>query len=394
MRKTSSAVLLGQDLNAYGVAISLHETYGIRPLALGRYRTGICATSKIVKTEVVPALYSEGAALSALETLSRRFRDERPLLIPCTDAYLSLVVKNQDKLSALYRTVVPDASLYETVSEKYKFYHLLDRYGIRYPDTQLYTEGACVSVAPPWVLKPADSVDYYAHPFDGMEKVYFPKTKAEADDICRKMRSAGYRGRILLQTFIRRERAYVLSVMADRVGGVRAASLAEVVLEELAPNARGNYCALLVRPLNDMAMRLIEMCEQLHYHGIANFDLLQSDGTVYCLEMNPRQGRSSDYLRGAGHSMAAFFEAASTGREYPRTRASTPIYWHAVPHRTVMRLATPTLAGECEQRVREGFDFSPFRYDKDYRFDLVRRLYVAVHESRRSRALIAYADRP
>ena len=393
MTKAPSAVLLGQDLNAYGVAISLHETYGIRPLALGRYRTGICATSNIVKTEVVPALCSEGAALSALRTLSARFRGERPLLVPCTDAYLSLVVKHREELAPLYRTVVADRALYETLSEKYKLYHLLDRFGIPYPETQLFEAGEPITVGAPWVLKPADSVAYYAHPFPNMEKVYFPSTRQQADAVCRRIREAGYRGRILLQSYIRRERAYVLTVMADRASGVRVASLAEVALEERAPNARGNYCALLVRPLNDIATRLIDMCEELGYHGIANFDLLERDGRIYCLEMNLRQGRSSDYLRGAGHSMAAFLHETSLGREYPRTCASTPIYWHAVPHAAVMRLTSPTLARECDERMREGFAFSPFRYAADYRFAPLRRLYVAVHERRRARAVAAYADR-
>ena len=91
--------------------------------------------------------------------------------------------------------------------------------------------------------------------------------------------------------------------------------------------------------------------------------------------------------------MATFLEYTSTGREYPYTRSSTPIYWHAVPHRTVMRLAASDLAAQCDRCMREGFGFSPFHYDADFRFDPMRRLYVSIHERRRTAALLAYADR-
>ena len=110
--------------------------------------------------------------------------------------------------------------------------------------------------------------------------------------------------------------------------------------------------------------------------------------------MNPRQGRSSDYLRGAGHSVGAFLEAAARGESYPERMRSTPIYWHAVPHRTVRALASPALAKECDLCVREGFDFSPFRYDADYRFHPLRRAYVLVHSHRRGAALRRYAAEP
>lgn len=384
-------VLLGQDLNAYGVAVSMHEAFGLCSLALGRYRCGICSTSSIVSCEVVPALSSGRVALDALGRIADRYRERELLLVPCNDPYLAFVEEHRETLAERYRFVIPPRELYETVCDKYAFYSLLDRYGIPYPNTELFEPDTSPTIAPPWVLKPSDSVDYYSHPFDGMRKVYFPKSLPEAQTIARTIRSSGYRGKLLLQEFIVRDRAFVLTVMAERERGVRVASLAEVVVEECAPGARGNYCALLVRPLNDFAKRLIAFCNAVGYHGIANFDILEREGRLYCLEMNPRQGRSSDYLRGAGHSVGAFLQAVARGEPYPVRMRSTPIYWHAVPHRTVRALASPRLVEECDARVREGFDFSPFRYDADYRFHPLRRAYVHIHAHRRGKALYRYA---
>ena len=108
----------------------------------------------------------------------------------------------------------------------------------------------------------------------------------------------------------------------------------------------------------------------------------------------PRQGRSSDYLRGAGHSLGAFLQAAARGETYPERMRSTPIYWHAVPHRTVRALASDALVRECDRCVREGFDFSPFRYEADYRLHPLRRAYLLVHAHRRGKELYRYAAQP
>ena len=387
-------ILLGQDLNAYGVAVSMHETFGLRPVALGRYRCGICATSSVVSCEVEPALHNDEAALDALFRIADRYRERELLLVPCNDPYLAFMEANRETLAERYRFVIPTREQYRAIRDKHSFYALLDRYEIPYPKTELFEPDMTPTLPAPWVLKASDSVTYYAHPFDGMKKVYFPKSLTEARQIARTIRSSGYRGGLLLQEYIKRDRAFVLTVMAEKGHGVRAASLAEVVLEERAPGARGNYCALLVRPLNDFAKRLVGLCNAIDYHGVANFDILEREGKPYCLEMNPRQGRSSDYLRGAGHSLGAFLQAAARGETYPERMRSTPIYWHAVPHRTVRALASDAHVRECDRCVREGFDFSPFRYEADYRLHPLRRAYLLVHAHRRGKELYRYAAQP
>ena len=54
-------VLLGSDVNVYGMARSFHEAYGIASVAIGKGRLGATSNSRIVSVEVVePRLEEDG----------------------------------------------------------------------------------------------------------------------------------------------------------------------------------------------------------------------------------------------------------------------------------------------------------------------------------------------
>ena len=46
-------VLLGSDINVYGMARSFHQEYGVTSVAIGKGTLGPCTASKIVTVEVV-----------------------------------------------------------------------------------------------------------------------------------------------------------------------------------------------------------------------------------------------------------------------------------------------------------------------------------------------------
>ena len=52
-RNDFQPVLLGSDINVYGMARSFHEAYGLTSVAVGKGILGPCTASKIVKVEVV-----------------------------------------------------------------------------------------------------------------------------------------------------------------------------------------------------------------------------------------------------------------------------------------------------------------------------------------------------
>ena len=98
-------VLLGSDINVYGMARSFHQEYGVKSVAIGKGILGPCTASKIVTVEVVePNLEDDGVFVKTLLDFAKRYEGsgKKLLLVPCGDNYIKLLVRNQDKLRGVY----------------------------------------------------------------------------------------------------------------------------------------------------------------------------------------------------------------------------------------------------------------------------------------------------
>ncbi len=388
-------VLLGGDLNAYAVAISFHEAFGVRSTVFSRYRCGITGASSIVDLRIEPNILDDAIGTAVLLDFAHSFA-ERPYLIPCGDWYVAFLERNRERLASAYRFLIPSEEVYRAVSDKADFYALLEKERLPYPKTAVLSQenlslARLLSVGVyPAVLKPSDSVGYYAHPFDGMQKVYFPKNPKEAMDISEKIFASGYQGRLLLQEHIgsREEPAVskTLTLLLDCEGRVRRGALGEALVEESATGARGNYAAILSRPPDALTCRVVSFLERIGYTGIANLDILTFQGKSYILELNPRQGRSCDYLRACGISLARFFVDAIGKRTMATDLSSRVSLWHAVPFRAVLRRVGTENKSLLLSLKRRGRAFSPFSYEGE-RMTLRRCLYLPVHALRRTLAL-------
>lgn len=388
-------VLLGGDLNAYSVAISFHAAFGVKSTVFCRYRCGITGVSSILDVHIEPNILDDTVGTAVLLGFAQGM-SERPFLVPCGDWYVDFLERNRDALEGHYHFLIPPLEIYEAVHDKAYFYALLEKAGLPYPKTTVLSQedlslAGLLSVGSyPAVLKPSDSVAYYAHPFSEMQKVYFPKNPKEAMDISEKIFASGYGGKLILQEHIgtKEEPAVskTLTLLSDREGRVRRGALGEVLIEESAVGARGNYAAILSRPPDALTCRLVSFLERLGYVGVANFDILTYKGNPYVLELNARQGRSCDYLRACGVSLAQFLVDAIGKRMIETDLTSRISFWHAVPFRAVTcRVSAENRALLLSLR-RRGRAVSPFSYEGE-RLTLKRCLYLPVHAVRRMMAL-------
>ena len=384
-------VLLGTDLNAYSVALSFREFAGVKSFAFGRYPCGITSYSRFLRVKTEPRLLEKEVLWQTLTSFADRRGPARYLLIPCADWYVALLETGIP--DGRFTAFLPPPSLFHSLSDKSSFLTLLDRFGVPHPKTVVFSfsslkrEAFACDIPYPAVLKPADSTAYWAHPFPGMQKVWYPATPAEAYDVAMRIYTSGYGGKLLLQEKIHATAAATLTVLADGRGEVVRAVRGRVLLEETAPTAAGNYSALVSAPLDDVSRRLIAFLRGVGYRGIGNFDILYDGERPFVLEMNPRQGRSCDFLRAAGVDLSGFLIRAAQGVPMRPSFSYPTVYWRCVKDAAVRRYAKDrTLLAEAEELRKCGFAFSPFHTDADLRFNPVRRLYVALHEIRRGAA--------
>ena len=379
-------VLLGGDLNAYSVALAFREAFGVVSHAFVRYRCGATEGSSFIKTHLCSELDDPAVAVPELLKFAAERAGYDLYLIPCADWYVSMIERSKALLSGVYKIHVPDINSWRTLSDKGGFYSAMKKAGIPYPEYTLLKKREKPSVKTlgemnyPLVLKPADSTEYWRHRFLGMEKVYFPESPREAAVIISKIVDSGYDGDIILQKQIGKGRDNrVLTTFSDAEGKVVRAVLGQVVLEETGKTSIGNHSAIVTRPLDKISYSLIDFLNTQKYKGMANFDIIADNTGAYVLELNPRQGRSCDYLRAAGVNIAELFVRVGDGERIEPRFDYREVYWHYPSNRTVFSMTEAPLKFELLAISERGNEYSPYRNGYE---GVGRRVYAFIHSLR------------
>lgn len=384
-------VLLGGDMNAYSMAMAFADAYGVRSYAIAREKLMV-SSSKYIKQRVLKGLDNTDEAVKYLKAFAKRHKGEHLLLVPCADWYTEMLEYARDTLHGLFYFHVPSFECWRAVSDKASFTHLLDKYGISHPRTAIVgsssddVERLCAGIKPPFVVKPSDSASYWKTPFENMRKVYFAYTISEARRICARIFESGYSGKALIQEFIgdspkEGAECSVLTTYSDATGKVVRAVLGDVLLEERGRTSAGNYSAIVTRSLDEISYKLIGMLEGIKYTGFANFDIIRDKEKSYCLELNPRQGRSCDYLRCAGVNPARLLVGEMMGEIYESRFSYTDGVWSAVPWKTVKAYSkNKALYKRADALRRRGRLISPYNHPSGE--NLKRRIYSFVHVRR------------
>ena len=390
MNKQLIPVLLGADLNCYNVARAFHEAYGVISYAFGRYAISATKYSRIVHFTAVPDMENESVLLKTLTDFADAHPDAKLVLFACTDDYAAMMIRMKDKLPR-YIAPCPPAHLLDSISKKAEFYDICQKYDIPYPATFVLTEAAAESdlteeklgFTYPIVVKPSSSVDYWKHPFDGMKKVYFANTPAEAASIVHEIYSAGYPEKMILQETIPGGDAHmrVLTAFSDQNGKVRAMCLGHTMIEEHTPKGLGNHAAIITEPITNLpfADKIRAMLEDLGYTGFSNFDIkfTGKDGDFRTFEINLRQGRSNFYVTSSGINIARLaaevYESGGNDCIFPKKSH----FWHLVPRSVAYTYTEDAeLVVTAKALAKNGEDTSSLLYKPDLMWNPMRLICV------------------
>lgn len=375
MKKASFLpILLGSDENAYGCARIFYEKYGIKPLLLCARPLPPTAHSRILTLRVIKDLDSYEVFKSVVGELLPMLKEraEKLLLIPCSDYYAELTVKNRELISAYCAAPVPSEEVYGKISGKKRFYALCAEMGIPYPETAIMTAEELLSCSPfssPVVIKPENSNSYsYLHlDMKNRKKVYFCNGADDVKTVAEGLFRSGYRDTLVVQRYIPGDRALVINAYCDSKGRVRLIGAAEPLLEYRSPSLIGNYAVLRTVKAREACDTAIGLLEGIGYVGFANFDLKLDEGRgkYVFFELNPRPGRSSYYMRAAGNDlMSALCDDAVFGKGYSGvTYAEREGIWRSVP-RPILVSRTSLKASEIlrsRDPLAPPFDLLPMR---------------------------------
>ncbi len=365
-------IILGTDINAYGVARSFHEAYGVTSLCLGIAPLSPTQHSSICSVETRPDFQDDAVFLMVLDEVGKRFQ-EPLLLISCGDGYTALITRHRERLKERYVFNYIDHALQVRLENKAAFYAACEAYGLDYPETQVITpamkDDFVVRVPFPVALKPDDSIAYLAVDFAGKKKAYRLETEEELRRTVHQIYDAGYTGDLIVQDFIPGDFSTmaVLNAYVDSHGKVTMMCLGRCLLDECLPKNIGNYNALVTMSNPEVYDRFRSFLEQIQYRGFANFDLKYDarDGKLKVFEINIRQGRSSYYMTAGGCNFVTYLvEDLIHHREVPEHDHAQEGLWLYVDPYVLKKYCAPGDRDRVKALLKRGFAFTQW-YEKD-----------------------------
>ena len=375
-------VLLGSDVNVYGMARSFHEAYGIPSVAVGKGRLNATAHSKIVTVECVePNLEDDDVFCKTLIAFAGRYPGKTLLLVPCGDNYIKLLVRNQDKLRDYYRFECIDDELLMRLSIKESFYQVCTEHGFAFPKTTTCSYENYKDVELPFdfpvIIKPSNSVAYWNCHFPYKKKVFVANNKQEFDDILNAIYGSSYKDHLILQEYIPGDDSNmrVMNCYSGKDKKVKLIALGHALLEEHSPEGIGSYAAIISSYDRELAERMKTFLEDIGYIGFANFDMKydKRDGQYKLFEMNLRQGRSSYFVTAAGYNLAKFLvDDVIYNKDLPLTIANHRVLWTIIPKDVIFKYVKDEgLKKEAHELIKAGkfiqsMDYKPDRSPRRY----------------------------
>lgn len=376
-------VLFGNDINVYSVARAFYEEYGLKSKCFCKALKSTCYKSKMIDLEQVDGLDTKDIFLKTINTYADSHSGKKILAIGCGDNYVKCICINKDRLSPNIIAPYAEYDFLEALMDKEKFYRLCEKHGIDYPKTIICTkknkDSLDIPFEAPYILKPANQVQYYIHKFEGQKKVFKLNTKEELFSTLDKIYKAGYSDHMIIQDFLPGDdtNMRVLTCYSDKNAKVKMMCLGHVLLEEHTPYGIGNHAVIITEYEEALMNKFKKLLEDIGYIGFSNFDIKYDsrDGRYKAFEINTRQGRSNFYVTGSGHSVARLFaEDYIYDRQLKEDIAKNEYLWMVVPKGVAFKYA-PAYRDKMKRLIAENKYVNPLFFKEDKSPERMYRLF-------------------
>lgn len=370
-------VILGADIGVYALARSFHEAYGVTSVVVAGAALGPVAHSRIVRHEIVADGHDPRQLVDRLVEVARALPDKRLLLMANSDWLVRVVVQHRALLEQHYVVPFLSEDVLDKISDKATFAQICTDLGISVPRTIVQDFGgpdwspAPVDLDYPLIAKAASSADYQGVEFEGKKKVFEIATPDELTWLWGTLRTAGFRGRFVVQELVPGDDTQMRSITAyvDTRGEITLLCSAHVLLEEHTPSGLGNPAAMITTRDDAMLDQARTFLAATGYRGFANFDVKVDPrtGAFRFFEVNPRIGRNNYYVTAAGANPMRFVvEDHVDGKAVEPVVVDREILYSILPHRLLLRyVKDPALNARVRGLIRRKSVAHPLRYARD-----------------------------
>ena len=312
-------VLVGGDVLIYSFARMFSEKLNIRPIILISEDVKIVTTTKFANVIRVRNTDNEAHLISVLHEIAEVFSPISPakVILGTGDWYARIFSFNAEVLSkAGYAIPYCDYSIFDEITQKYKFQSICSELGIDTPKTLIlpcskeepYINPASHGFDYPVIAKPSNSAEWHYVDFPQKAKIMELNSESELELVYKTLKDSSYDKELLVQDKIPGwdDSLYSITCFSWK-GNVEFSVLGHVLLQDHAPSAIGNPVVIVGNTeMPNWKVRLLSDAEKflkrIKYSGFTNFDVMYDsrDDTYRFLEVNARLGRNSWYLNLAG----------------------------------------------------------------------------------------------
>ena len=376
-------LLFGNDINVYSVARAFYEKYGLKSKCFCKALQSTCYKSKMIDLEQVDRLDTKDVFLETVNKYAKAHKDKKILAIGCGDNYVKCLAANKGSFEDNVIAPYADYDFLESLMDKEKFYKLCAEHGIDFPNTYICTaenkDNLDIPFGAPYILKPANQVEYYIHKFEGQKKVFKLNTKEELAEVIQKTYAAGYTDHMIIQDYLPGDDTYmrVLTSYSDKSGKVKMMCLGHVLLEEHTPYGIGNHAVIITEYEEELMKKFRNLLESIGYTGFSNFDIKfdKRDNKYKAFEINTRQGRSNFYVTGSGHNVAeCYVEDYVYNRPLKEDIAKNEHLWMVVPKGVAFKYA-PAYKARMKKLIKEKKYVNPLFFKPDSSLPRMWRLF-------------------
>mgnify|MGYP001035142293 CR=1 FL=1 len=367
-------VMIGSGLGIYALTRAFHEEYGVVSTVVAANAPAPMHRSVTCRVHE-PAGSGEQERLQALQDLAAGRPQGRPALLLCNnDSHVEFLARHAELLEQHYLLRVPSLETVNQLADKASFAELCEQHDITVPSTRVldFRSGGAPEIGElpfdfPIVAKPAVGGPHAELRMAGKKKVYFLEDLRELEDLRDRLHAAGFRDRFVLQELIPGDDTAMRSITAyrDARGTVTLLASAAVLLEEHTPEALGRPAAMITTDFPQQLEQARLLLDATGYVGFANVDIKEDprDGSQRFLEINPRIGRNSYYVTGAGANVARFMvEDAVHGRTPEPVVGLPEVLYSIVPLRLLRRYVLDPIQRQRLHEVARRRTVNPWDY--------------------------------
>lgn len=376
MKEEFIPILLGSDINAYGMAIQFYEEYNVTSIGVAKKILPVCNNTKLIKFEVLDENIEDNEVfVNSLKKVKEKYSNTKLLLVPCGDNYLELLVNNQEKLKKDFYFSVLSKELFEQMNTKEKFYQMCSKHNMKYPKTIIVDKKSWkknkIDLDYPIIIKASNSPMYWNCSFKNKRKVFIAKTEEEKNKIIEAIYTHGYTDTIICQEFIPGDdsKMVVVNAYVGKDNKVKYISSGKILLEECTPEGIGSYAAI-INEYNEKVCEMVKkFLEDIKYQGFANFDIKYNElkDEYNFFEINMRQGRSSYYVYAAGENFAkCLVDDTITNKKREFRPVKNKILYSIIPNRIIYNyVADVKIKKESKELIKSKKRYTSYYYKKD-----------------------------